>query len=112
VRCRIVSAVFLGVWFVLLAGDFSDDLGLFDDDGAVDQALDVALADFGQAIDISDHSNAAAWLAASDHVPAAPAALPPASLFTNETSPAAPFRASTAPELALYVRERSTVFLL
>jgi hypothetical protein len=57
---RIVSTVFLGVWLSLLAGDFCDDLGFFDDDNSeADQALDVALADLGQAIDTSDHSDVA-----------------------------------------------------
>src|ERR1043166_9233434 len=53
VQCRIIAAAFLGVWLVLIARGFCDDLGFFDDDRhPVDQALDVALADLGQAVDI------------------------------------------------------------
>ncbi|HEY6199058.1 MAG TPA: hypothetical protein VI231_10635 [Candidatus Binatia bacterium] len=113
VQCRIIAAAFLGVWLVLIAGDFCDDLGLFDDDNnAVDQALDVALADLGQAVDISAHSHAAAWVAARDDFRAAQPALLPAPFLTNETLPTALSRASPAAGPTNHFRERSTVLLL
>lgn len=110
--CRIVAAAFLGVWLVLLAGDFCDDLGLFDGDGsAADLALDGALADLGQAIDASDHTAEAAWLAARDHSPTMPTFLP-ASFYTNRIFRVALRETHSPPEPAMHPGERSAVLLL
>src|SRR5690349_19148264 len=98
-RGRLISAAFLGVWLVLLAGDFCDDLGLFDDDGGtVDQALDAALADLGQALDTgSDFSIAASVTARHDFRLAHPVLLP-ARFATAEMVPSFLLQASAAPE--------------
>jgi len=112
VRCRIISGAFLGVWLVLLAGDFCDDLGLFDDDdGTVDQALDGALSDFGQAIDTSDHSDTATWLVAHDSSGPATSAMLPAPLFINETSFAL-LRSAPVRQPAIAHNERRSILLL
>jgi hypothetical protein len=114
-QCRIIAAAFLGVWLVLLAGDFCDDLGLFDDDdaAAVDQALDGALAALGQAIDTSDHSDMAPWFVAHDSSGAAmPAMLPTPFFIIHETFRDARLRIVPAREPVNDFRERSTVLLL
>jgi hypothetical protein len=115
VQCRIIAAAFLGVWLVLLAGDFCDDLGLFDDDdaAAVDQALDGALAALGQAIDTSDHSDMAPWFVAHDSSGAAmPAMLPTPFFIIHETFRDARLRIVPAREPVNDFRDRSTVLLL
>ena len=109
---RIIAAAFLSVWLVLLAGDFCDDLGLFDGDGSTaDLALDAALADLGQAIATSDHSAAATWLAARGHSPTAPALLP-ASFYLNQLLQKALREIHSPPEAPTQQGERSTVLLL
>ena len=111
-RCRIISAAFIGVWLILLAGDFCDDLGLFDnDDGAVDQALDGALAEIGQAIDIT-HSDTATWLVAHDSSGAATPAMLSAAFFMNETSAYTLLRIAPAPQPTIFYSEHSPVLLL
>lgn len=108
-----IAAAFLGVWLALLAGDFCDDLGLFDDDdAAVDQALDGALADLGQAIDISGHSDTTIWLVAHDSSGAARPAVIPVPFFTKEISPVGPLSTAPASGPAIVHNERSTVLLL
>jgi hypothetical protein len=112
VPCRIIAAAFLGVWLILLAGDFCDDLGLFENsDPAADLALDDALADLGQAIAASAHSAAATWLAARDHSPTAPALLP-ALYFTNRIFRVALRETHSPPEPAIRQREYSAILLL
>jgi len=65
-RRRILSVALLGVWLGLFTADFCDELGLFGDaESAVDEALDVALAELGQAIDGSTHHSHAVVLRAS-----------------------------------------------
>jgi hypothetical protein len=113
VPCRVIAAAFLCVWLVLLAGDFCEDLGFLDGDGsAVDLALDGALADLGQAIASSDHSNVVAtWLAARHHSPTAPALLP-ALFYANRIFRLALREAHSPPERALRQRGYSAVLLL
>ena len=112
-RRRLISAAFLGVWLVLLAGDFCDDVGLFDDDdGTVDKALDAALADLGQAVDTgSDFSIAASVTARHDFRLAHPVLLP-TRFETLEIVPSFLLQASAAAEPTNFFRERSTVLLL
>jgi len=112
VRCRIIAAGFLCVWLILLAGDFCEDLGLFDDLAPwADLALDAALADLGQAIGASNHSDTAAWLAARDHSPTAPALLP-ALFYTNRIFRVALRETHSPPEPAIRQREYSAILLL
>ena len=113
VNCRIISAAFLGVWIVLLAGDFCEDVGLFDDDNsAVDLAVDIALADLGQAIDAStDHSGPAAWVASRDHSPISTAAMHPAAFFAAKIFYVSVLDASRALEVT-NAGQRSVVLLL
>ena len=67
---RILSVVLLGVWLGLFTADFFDDLGLIGDtDSDVEQSLDVALADLGQAIDGPSHHSHAVVLHASRSQP-------------------------------------------
>lgn len=110
---RMISAAFLGVWLILLAGDFCDDLGFFDDDNStVDQALDVALADLGQAIDTSHHSDTATWLVAHDSSGGATPAMLPAPFIINEDSTVSLLRVAPGPRSAILHHERSAVLLL
>jgi len=112
VRCRVIAAAFICVWLILLAGDFGDDLGLFDnDDDAVDQALDGALADLGQAIDIH-HSDTATWLVAHDSSGAATPVMLPSAFFRNETSAFTLLRIAPRPQPTIFHSERSSVLLL
>ncbi|HEY1371968.1 MAG TPA: hypothetical protein VGH50_05825 [Candidatus Binatia bacterium] len=109
-RCRIVAAAFLGVWLVLLAGDFCEDVGFFAEDPAVDCAVDAALADLGQAVDTSHHYEAV-WTAIWEHSPAA-AALLPAPFSTNETFQAGLWHPPSTSGLKTFSVESSAVLLL
>ena len=110
---RLISAAFLGVWLILLAGDFCDDLGLFDEDGgAVDQALDAALADLGQAVDTASDTSIAASVVARHDFRLTHLVLLPARFVTAEIVPSFLLQVSAAPEPTSDFRQRSTVLLL
>ena len=112
VRCRIIAAGFLGMWLVLMASDFLEDIGVFAyDDPAVDLALDSALADLGQAVNTSGHSDATASLAARDHFRTMPALLP-ASIFTSRIFQMALRETHSPPEPPTRQGEFSAVLLL
>jgi hypothetical protein len=111
VRSPIIAAGFLGVWLVLLAGDACEDLGFLHDDLSFDLAIDVALADLGQAIGAAHDSDAAALHAAHDQSPATPILLP-AALFTNTIFRVALRETHSPSEPATRHGERSTVLLL
>lgn len=55
----------LGVWLGLFAADLCDQLGLLGGNDSVEDALDVALAELGQAVDGSAHHAQAILLHAS-----------------------------------------------
>lgn len=56
---KCVSTLFVALWFILLGIEFSEDMGLFDyDEPGLDQSMEVTLASLGEAIKISDDSNA------------------------------------------------------
>ncbi len=111
VRFRIIATGFLGVWLVLLTGDFCEDLGLFNENPAFDLALDGALADLGQAVGICNHSGTAARLAPNDHTPAT-AALVPVYIYTNGIFRVALRETHSPPEPATRQSEFNTVLRL
>lgn len=57
---KVVAALFVAIWLLLLGVEFSEDVGLVDyEDPGLDHSMEVTLASLGEAIKISDDSNIA-----------------------------------------------------
>ena len=69
---RLAAASIVSIWLTLFAVDIGDDSGLIKNLGAdVDRSVDAALADFGEAIRISDDSETTVSSVLSGHSVAA-----------------------------------------